>query len=136
MSNKELAVKKPSKKERVLAKRAERLGMMKVGTDQKVTLECPLCHIQQQMTLEEYFKKINYGSAFSQKLLRCEICPESPELVFFKVNTTNIMLAGFNQERKRMGISEEQMANTLDAIEGSGIAKVLFPKKALELSGE
>ena len=115
MKNKSL-VKKPSKKERLMMKRLERQEMLKVDNSMKVTLECPDCNVQEIMTLDEYFKKINYGSPFPKKL-RCEMCPDQPELMFYKVNMQKIKLAGFNWERKRQGISEEVMLDKLEGVD-------------------
>ena len=127
MTDKSL-IKKPSKKERLLAKRAAREQMLDVNMDMKVTLECPKCKVQQIMTLDEYFQKINYGSAF-RKILKCELCTDHPELRFYKVNMKQIAAAGFNWERKQQKISKEEMMaklETYDKVKG-----IINPDKVL-----
>jgi hypothetical protein len=116
-TNEETAIiKKPSKKERLLAKRAQREQVLDVGMDLPVTLECPECHIQQVMTLEEYFGKINYGSPF-RKVLRCETCENQPPLMFYKVKKAQIAAAGLNYERMKQGISKPEMLDKLEKID-------------------
>lgn len=113
----ESLVKKPSKKERIALKRAERDKMLDITTaNLKMTLECPECHIQQTMTLEDYFEKINYGS-FKQKVLRCETCESRPSLMFYKVNQLQVAAAGLNWQRKKMGIGKEDMHKRIEEIE-------------------
>lgn len=127
MADKSL-VKKPSKKDRLLAKRLQREEMLKVDLSMSVTLECPECNIQQVMTLDDYFKKINYGSMHVKKLY-CEMCPEKPELMFYKVNMKQIAAAGFNWERKRQGITEGEMLNKIENYER--VKGIAFPDKVL-----
>jgi hypothetical protein len=126
-------VKKPSKKDRLLAKRAARAEMLKVDMDIPVTLECPECKVQQVMTLDEYFDKIGGPDSPFKKLIKCGLCPGHPLLVFYKVNRAKIAAAGFNWERKRQGISEEEMLDKLDTydkVKGLGKQK-LHPDKVL-----
>lgn len=127
-------VKKPSKKERILAKREEREKMFTVHPKTlDMTLECPICRIQQTMTLDEYFTKINYGSLFPKKL-HCEICPSRPELMFYKVNRQQIMQAGFNWQREKMGIGTVQMHERIEAVENiSNQTKSIISKKSQQI---
>lgn len=132
MTNKAL-VKKPSKKDRLLEKRLAREEMLTIDSRMKVTLECPGCKIQQVMTLDEYFTKIGGPDNPFKKLMRCEMCPDHPELVFYKVNKAKIMAAGFNWERKRQGITEQEMLgkmDTYDKVKGIGKPK-LHPDEVL-----
>jgi hypothetical protein len=121
-------VKKPSKKDRLLAKRLQWEEMLKVDLSMSVTLECPECNIQQVMTLDDYFKKINYGSVH-QKKLKCKMCPKKPELLFYKVSHKQIAAAGFNWERKRQGITEGDMLNKIEDYER--VKGIAFPDKVL-----
>jgi hypothetical protein len=65
--------------------------------------------------------------------MKCKLCPDHPLLVFYKVNRAKIAAAGFNWERKRQGISEEEMLNKLDTydkVKGIGKPKI-HPDKVL-----
>ena len=128
----EALVKKPSKKERIALKRAQRDAMLDITPDNlPMTLECPKCNVQQTMTLEEYFEKINYGS-FKQKVLRCETCEGRPSLMFYKVDKVKVAAAGFNWQRKKMGISKEDMGKRIEEIEDNkGQLDQLAGKKCL-----
>lgn len=135
MKDEKSLIKKPSKKERLLAKRAQREQMLKVNMSMNVTLECPKCNVQQIMTLEEYFRKINYGSPF-QKVMRCESCEGRPSLQFYKVNKKQIAAAGFNWERQKRGISDEKMLDMLETVDNiHGIINPEAKKKLEEITG-
>ena len=113
----ETLVKKPSKKERIALKRAQRDAMLDITPDNlPMTLECPKCNVQQTMTLEQYFEKINYGN-HHQKVLRCETCANHPSLMFYKVDKAKVAAAGFNWQRKKMGIGKDDMNKRLEEIE-------------------
>lgn len=131
MSNDAL-IKKPSKKERIALKRAQRDAMLDITpTNLPMTLECPKCNVQQTMTLEEYFEKINYGS-HHQKVLRCETCKGRPSLMFYKVDKAKVAAAGFNWQRKKMGVSKDDMQNRIEEIEeNKGQLDQLMGKKGL-----
>jgi hypothetical protein len=134
MSKDETAiVKKLPKKERLLAKRLARSEMLKVNTQMKVTLECPECHVQQIMTLNDYFHNINYGSVFPKRM-KCAMCKDHPELMFYKVNMKQVAAAGLNWEREQQGISEEDMLGkleTYDKVKGIVSPKSVDPDKVL-----
>lgn len=106
------SVKKPlTKKESTGLNKTGMDEVFNANMDMEVILECPECKIQQVMTLEEYFTKIDYDYRDSyRKLLKCEMCKNHPELMFFKVDKFKILLAGINWERKQLGISEEPFA--------------------------
>jgi hypothetical protein len=126
MTEETAIIKKPGKKERLLAKRAARSEMMQVSTtNTKVTLECPECHVQQLMTLSDYFNNINYGSMFTKRM-KCAMCPDHPELMFYKANMKQIAAAGFNWERERHGIPEEEMIDKLETYDK--VRKIVSPK--------
>ena len=125
-------VKKPSKKERIALKRAKRDAMLDIVPENlSMTLECPTCNIQQTMTLDKYFEKINYGN-HHQKVLRCETCANHPSLMFYKVDKAKVAAAGFNWQRKKMGISKEDMGKRIEEIEDNkGQLDQLAGKKCL-----
>jgi hypothetical protein len=117
MTDEKSIVKKPSKMERLLAKREQRVKMLGVTTENlNVTLECPICRTQRTMTLDKYFEETNYGS-FSQTTMKCRLCKEAPEMMFYKADMRKIAAAGFNWQRKRKGISKEDMLKKLDAVD-------------------
>jgi len=127
-------VKKPSKKERIALKRAQRDAMLDITpTTLPMTLECPKCNVQQTMTLEEYFERINYGS-HHQKVLRCEICETHPSLMFYKVDHAQVAAAGFNWQRKKMGIGKDDMNKRLEEIEDNK-EQVNLLKSSLTIGG-
>ena len=116
MSDDNAITKKPSKRERLEIKRAERAKVMNQPMTMPVTLECPSCHVQQKMTLDEYFDKIHMDSIF-KKILKCEFCPAHSELMFYKVDMHKVMAAGLTYERKRRNVSVEDMNAKIEYIE-------------------
>jgi hypothetical protein len=131
MTDKEVTVKKPSKKERALARRAEHERMVNITTqDVPLTLECPKCHQQQKMTLAEYFEKAQYDGVRINKTLYCETCTPAPALLFYKANHRMIALAGMNWQREQMGITKETFVGKLDAVSKMGDG--LHPERLLD----
>ena len=130
MTDKELTIKKPSKKERLLARRAEREKMVNVTTkDVQLTLDCPKCHERQYMTLAEYFEKAQYDGVKVNNSLYCETCIPAPKLVFYKAPMNQIRLAGLNWQREKMGISKAEMGEKIEAVEQVSLAaKKMFGK--------
>ena len=129
MTEREIEVKKPSKKERALARRAEHERMTSITTkDVPLTLECPVCHQRQEITLEEYFQKAQYDGVKVNNSLYCETCVPAPKLVFYKANHRLIALAGLNWQRERMGISKTEMADRMDATRESWDGFKKLPK--------
>lgn len=83
---------------------------------EKVCLKCKQCEVELHMTLAEYLARQK-----KEGILRCSVCPDRPELFFYKVNKHRVMMAGFNQQRKKMRISKDGMKRRLGLVKESGI---------------
>lgn len=87
---------------------------------EKVCLKCKKCGVEQHMTLQEYLDRQK-----KEGIMRCSICPDRPELFFYKTDMRRIKAAGFNQQREGMGISKSEMKRRMYAIHHSGLGGVL-----------
>lgn len=83
---------------------------------EQMCLKCKKCGVELHMTLAEYRARQK-----KEGILRCPICPDRPELFFYKCNPHRVMMAGFNQQRKKMLISKDGMKRRLGLVKESGI---------------
>lgn len=84
-------------------------GLSISAETEPLRLVCRQCKAELVIPLAEFIPRVKQHGPYL-----CMHCPDHPELQVYKADKYRIMMAGFNFERERQGISESGMQGLLD----------------------